>query len=130
MRYEQSTGKLFDEDKLVGIGWAGHLDGRNNPDMEGEKGIGPLPKGIYTIGDKRNDPHLGIEVFPLTPDPKNFMFGRSGFYIHGANPSHPALSSDGCIIQPRVTRDYIDTKIGGASQDSPLRELEVVEGPR
>lgn len=126
MRYEQATGKFYDDTPtLIGTGWAGHLDGRNNPDMQDVKGIGPLPKGTYVIGDPLNDTHLGPLAFPLTPDPANTMFGRSAFFIHGASAVHPALSSDGCIIQPHDTRELISTKIGGSPMDSPLRILVV-----
>lgn len=126
MKYEQPTGKLWDGDKLVAIGWAGHLEGKNNPNMQGAKGVGPLPVGWYTIDDPLEGTHLGPVAFPLTPDQSNEMFGRSGFFIHGASATHPEMSSDGCIIVERVARDYIKTKIGAAPKDSPLRRLQVV----
>lgn len=125
MTYEQVTGKFFDGDKVIGIGWAGHLQGRNNPDMQNVKGVGPLPKGKYIINDPEDGTHLGPIAFPLTPDPANEMFGRSGFFIHGADIQHPALSSDGCIIQGRVAREYIKIKIGSAELTDPVRELTV-----
>lgn len=126
MIYHQQSGKLYDEGTLVGIGWAGHLDGKNNPDMQDIKGIGPLPQGLYTVNDPVDNTHLGPLAFPLTPHPENFMFGRNSFFIHGASSSHPALSSDGCIIQGPVTRAYIKKKIGGSPLDSPLRVVQVV----
>jgi hypothetical protein len=126
MKYEQITGKLFDGSKLVGVGWAGHLQGRNDPSMESIKNVGPLPRGLYTIEDPVDNTHLGPMAFPLTPDPKNEMFGRNDFYIHGASVEHPALSSDGCIIQGLVAREFVRIKIGQAPKDSPLRQLEVV----
>lgn len=126
MRYEQATGKLFDENGLVGTGWAGQLLGKNNPAMQNVKMTGPLPVGKYTINDPIDHPKLGPEAFPLTPDPANEMFGRADFYIHGANRRTPSLSSEGCIIQSRVVRDYIWTKIKGTPKDAPVRELDVV----
>lgn len=126
MNYEQKTGKLWDGDTLVGIGWAGHLDGRNNPDMQDIKGVGPLPRGTYTINNPTDNTHLGPIAFSLTPHPENFMFGRDSFFIHGASSVHPALSSDGCIIQGPVTRAYVKKKIGGSPLDSPLRVLQVI----
>ena len=127
MKYEQATGRLLeDEGKVIGIGWAGHLQGRNNPAMQDVKGVGPLPKGKYTVGDPEDGTPLGPLAFPLTPDPANEMFGRSAFFIHGASQEHPALSSDGCIIQGRVAREYINIKIGRTAKDAPERQLEVV----
>ena len=127
MKYEQATGRLLEDDgKVIGIGWAGHLQGRNNPAMQDVKGVGPLPKGKYMVGDPEDGTHLGPLAFPLTPDPANEMFGRNAFFIHGASAEHPALSSDGCIIQGRIAREYVKIKIGAAPKDSPLRQLEVV----
>ena len=127
MIYEQATGKLSeDTGKVIGIGWAGHLQGRNNPEMQNVKDVGPLPKGKYIVGDPEDSAKLGPLAFPLTPDPSNEMFGRSSFYIHGASLDHPALSSDGCMIQGRVAREYIRIKIGQALADSPLRVLQVI----
>jgi hypothetical protein len=127
MKYEQATGRLLEDDgKVIGLGWAGHLQGRNNPEMQIVKGVGPLPKGKYIVENPENGTHLGPLAFPLTPDPTNKMFGRDAFFIHGASAEHPALSSDGCIIQGRIAREYISIKIGAAPADSPLRKLEVV----
>jgi hypothetical protein len=127
MIYEQATGKLTeDEGKLIGIGWAGHLQGRNNPAMQNVKGVGPLPKGKYFVQDPEDGTHLGPMAFPLVPDKDNEMFGRSGFFIHGANADHPTLSSDGCIIQGRIAREYVRIKIGESPMDSPLRVVTVI----
>jgi Protein of unknown function (DUF2778) len=127
MTYEQTSGKLLDDNgKLIGIGWAGHLQGRNNPAMENVEGVGPLPRGKYVVGNPIDHTHLGPLSFPLQPDPSNKMFGRSGFFIHGASQIHPALSSDGCIIQGLIAREYLRIKIGESPMDSPLRILQVV----
>lgn len=127
MIYKQTTGYLNEDDgKLVGIGWAGHLQGKNNPAMENVKNVGPLPRGKYIVGDPIDHTHLGPKAFPLTPDLANQMFGRADFYIHGANIEHPALSSDGCIVMGAIAREYLRIKMGGAREDPTLRLLEVV----
>jgi hypothetical protein len=128
MRYEIKTGKLFTDDGLVGVGWAGHSEGKNNPDMQNVRETGPLPVGIYTVGDPINSPRLGPLAFPLTPDPSNKMYGRSGFYLHAPSISHPAMSSDGCIIMVRAVREHLEEKIKGTPQDALVRKLEVVVG--
>ena len=130
-QYVISTGQLFEDGNLIGTGWAGHdtatVQGQNNPTEITVVGIGPLPPGSYTIGDPINSPHLGPMAFPLTPDPANIMYGRSGFYIHGAqiNPTVPDTSSDGCIIQQHNVRLSIEAAIQGAAIDDPVRGLEV-----
>lgn len=127
MKYEQVTGRLLDDDgSLIGLGWAGHLQGKNNPSMQNVKDVGPLPAGRYTVEDPVEGTHLGPLAFPLTPDEDNQMYGRGGFYIHGASAVHRDLSSDGCIIQDRPAREYIGKKIGQAPKDSPVRQLIVM----
>lgn len=107
-QFAQSSGDLTTADGTVYKGgWAGHSVGRDNPADENIKDIGPIPEGLYTIGDPYENPHTGPYTMDLTPDPSNEMFGRSLFRIHGAAYKHPELSSDGCIIEPRDVREKI-----------------------
>lgn len=126
MIYEQTTGRFLDGPTLVGSGWAGHGAGKNNHAMQNVKGVGPLPLGKYYIGDPLEGTHLGPLAFPLTPDKSNEMFGRGSFWIHGASAAHPELSSDGCIIQGRASRAYIQAKIKGTPKDALARVVEVI----
>jgi len=110
--FEQSTGKFYDADmNLVSTGYAGgncgkNPEGVNNPDMQNTPLIGPLPQGTYTLGEPVPQSKLGVFAIPLIPDPSNNMYGRSDFYLHGdTTPSGNA--SEGCIIQPRTTRDKV-----------------------
>jgi len=108
MIYEQSTGKILtDIGTLFGQGYAGHGEGKNNPSMENIKMVGPLPKGIYHIGEPYDSPHTGPFTLPLTPDSSNEMYGRSDFKIHGDSISNPGTASNGCIILPRDIRIMI-----------------------
>ncbi len=105
LNYHQMTGLLRDEaGKILGAGYSGHEDGRNNPDAASTKGIGPLPVGDYALGAPINHPKLGPLAFPLTPFPGVVQYGRSGFFIHGDAASHPGLASDGCIILAQLYR--------------------------
>jgi len=107
-RYEQATGRLFHDAAPVAKGYAGgncgkNPEGRNNPEMQGVRCIGPLPKGRYTFGKVVEKSHLGPFAIPLIPAKENNMCGRSGFFMHGdTNPSGNA--SEGCIIMPRAIR--------------------------
>jgi hypothetical protein len=101
--------------------YAGNGDGLNNPDMCDVADVGPIPQGMYSIGDPISyQPRLGKYVIPLTPMDGTTMFGRSGFFLHGDNASKPPFcSSDGCaVIEPESSRVEI-----GQSSD---RILEVV----
>ena len=73
------------------------------PDKNNVKSIathdhGPLPLGLYYIGTWEMHPELGPNSAALTPDPKNNMYGRGGFYLHGPGGNDPANCSKGCII--------------------------------
>jgi len=109
--YQQSTGKIWNcQGEFVARGYAGGAGGRrpeavNNADMQKEKGVGPLPRGQYMIGDPVEHSHLGPFALPLTPSPKNDMFGRDGFFMHGDNFHGNNSASDGCIIMPRNIRE-------------------------
>lgn len=132
-RFVQRTGKISQVDDdgtvtLLGTGWAGndsrpkvnpdHLQGRNNPDMQGVKWIGPLPCGWYTMSEPYHHERLGPMVFELTPDPENDMLGRGDFFIHGAGGPDPMNASEGCICQGPAVRQAI--------ADSGIRRLQVV----
>jgi hypothetical protein len=116
--YVQKTGRLHHDGQLVATGYSGFKLGRNNPDMERERGVGPIPCGRYKIGTACKHDGLGPCVMALTPEDGEDIFGRSGFFIHGDSSSHPGEASHGCIIFGPATRSKI-----AASKD---RELTVV----
>ena len=65
--YRQSTGELFDPTgERIGIGYAGHGEGTNDPAMESIANIGPLPRGRYFIGPAYDHPKLGPVTMNLT----------------------------------------------------------------
>jgi hypothetical protein len=108
--FENGTGRLLDPDgTFVEQGYAGgakgtHKEGINNPALQFVRDIGPLPVGVYTMGDPVEHSQLGILAIPLTPDPSNDMRGRGGFYCHGDKIGSPGCASDGCIIVGHSTR--------------------------
>ena len=113
--YSQSTGSFsiygpFDDgvERIVCefFGYAGNGEGRNNPDAEHIRNVGPLPKGIYKVARSITSDHLGPLVFRLWPNPRNRMYGRSGFLIHGDNARGDA--SRGCIILARPAREAVE----------------------
>jgi hypothetical protein len=107
--YRQSTGELTGADgTLIGKGYSGHDAGLNNPAMEADPGVGPIPAGNWHIGAPLDPPdHLGPVAMPLSPvgfDPH----GRSAFFMHGDNSLDDESASHGCIVMPRYARDCID----------------------
>lgn len=103
--YEQATGYWFDPTgNKAGRGYAGRGIGKNNPDMQNVKGVGPLPRGLYTAQFPLDDAKVGKFAMRLTPSPDNTMFGRSDFFVHGDSQSDPGNASEGCIVLPHNLR--------------------------
>src|ERR1700691_779808 len=100
--YRQSTGVLDHDGVFLLNCDAGHGDGVNNPAMQDQHDVGPLPQGRYTMTSLIDSPHTGLATIVLDPDPANQMFGRSGFRIHGDNAIANRTASDGCIIAGRA----------------------------
>jgi len=106
--YEQLTGRLYaDNGVLLGVGYSGAGDCKNNPATQSMKDRGPIPVGQYRIGSPVNTVTHGPFVLQLTPNPQNEMFGRSGFLIHGDSVVNPGTASEGCIIMSRDVRTAI-----------------------
>lgn len=116
--WDQSAGTMSRNGKVEGRGYAGHEWGKNNPDAEAVKGIGPVPCGIWAIGTPHDSPNTGRYTMNLDPRTVPDDHGRSAFRIHGDSTAHPGEASHGCIILPRAVREEI-----WASGD---RTLEVV----
>lgn len=103
--YSQSTGKLSKDGVFMTIGYSGHAEGKNNPNMQSVPNVGPIPVGLYYIEAPIDTDTHGPFVLRLTPDPKNEMFDRSGFLVHGDSIKDPGSASHGCIIMPRYARE-------------------------
>ena len=117
--YEIVSGRLYsDLGDLIGVGYSGKGDHKNDPNAQSLKNEGPIPVGTYTIGPPQDTVTHGPYVLPLTPDSGNLMWSRSGFLIHGDSVTAPGTASEGCIIQARNVREEV-----WASGD---RELSVV----
>lgn len=105
--FEQLTGIVYDPmGKPVEVGYSGHHEGMNNPDMENIVNTGPIPRGFYSMGPLQDHQHVGKDVMQLFPHDGNEMFHRSGFFWHGDEIAHPGehLASDGCPVHSHVTR--------------------------
>src|ERR1035437_6770871 len=116
--YDQLSGVLGKDGQRVSTGYSGSGEGKNNPDLENEHDVGPIPKGVWDIGPLHDTTTHGPHVLALTPEPGTNTFGRDGFLIHGDAIQNPGTASHGCIILPRTVRDQI-----GNSGD---RQIQVV----
>jgi hypothetical protein len=112
--YEQTTGRLFDPDgKFCADGYSGGgtdpnnadtIAGKNNPVLQAVHFVGPIPQGMWTIGELVNSVTHGRYAMMLTPDADTDTFGRDHFLMHGDSIPNPGFASDGCIIQPYDAR--------------------------
>jgi hypothetical protein len=118
--YVQSTGQVWSNGALLGVGYSGFGEGKNNPALERVKGIGPTPLGRYQLEPPGPHPTAGGFVMRLSPLPGTQTFGRSGFLVHGDNvdPDKRGTASHGCIVLARAIRE--------AMWASGVRTLEVV----
>jgi len=112
--FEQISGRFSQDGELIGVGYAGRnyndsgdwVHGKNNPDMEAIKGIGPLPAGHYTGRELYpTHPVLGNFAIRLEPDEetraKILTYERDpdSFFLHGDSAEAPGKASHGCIVQ-------------------------------
>ncbi len=116
--YRQSTGNLKFNGIQVATGYAGYGSGKNNPNMEAVKDIGPIPKVKYGIEAPRTSARTGPYVLPLIPIGHNAL-GRTDFQIHGDSKSNRGNASNDCIIMDRSIRESI--------WNSHVRRLVVVQ---
>lgn len=98
---------MFDPDgTLLWRGYSGHGEGVNNPALESKPHIGPIPRGLWTIGEAFTHPRLGPVSMRLTMQ-KGTTYGRHSFLIHGDNARGDRSASEGCIIMPRIVREAV-----------------------
>lgn len=110
--YLQASGELLRTTAIVvGTGYAGHGEGKNNPGLQHVANVGPLPCGDYLIEEAHDSLMHGPLCFRLTPDPLNDMFGRDHMMIHGDSIEHPGEASQGCVVMARHIRDFINTSV-------------------
>ena len=108
--FHQATGLLAHNGESVSTGYSGFGEGRSNPALQQVPDVGPIPRGLWTIGAPECvttvGPH-GPFVLPLIPQDGTETYGRSGFLIHGDSPAHAGSASHGCIVIDRHTREAI-----------------------
>lgn len=103
-RYDQGTGMLYLDAQLVGQGYSGRGEGKNNPALASVPNTGPIPVGGWVIGPPFFSEKHGPYCLPLTP---KAWQARWGFLVHGDSISHPGDASEGCIILTREVRQRI-----------------------
>lgn len=88
----------------VGNGYSGHGAGRNNPEMQNIRRMGPIPRGLYAMKEPEDTVAHGPYVIRLAAKTDNEMFGRDGFLIRGDSIKDPGQEGAGCIVLSRMLR--------------------------
>ena len=115
--YSQSTGIVAGPDgATVASGWAGNGHGKNNPTEQATRCVGPLPQGLYVVGEWTEHPRLGRMVAPLTMI-EGDAFGRSEFWIHGPSTKAERYGQEslGCIVIPYAGRLRVKDLLPGGT---------------
>jgi hypothetical protein len=102
--WDQSAGELSHDGKLISKGYSGAGRGKNNPIMQDAQGVGPIPRGLWTMTGVKDSPNTGPFTIVLEPKPGTDARGRSAFRVHGDSIASPGTASHGCIILPRAIR--------------------------
>jgi RHS repeat-associated protein len=122
--YSQSTGNTYRLTGLsnlehVGKGYSGSPEGLNNPPMQNQRNVGPIPQGLWGIGPQgTHTTQSGTDLHDsmrLWPRPGTDTYGRGGFLLHRGN-MLTMNSSTGCIVLPLDVLNKI-----GRSGDRRLR---------
>lgn len=117
--WDQSAGRMTLNGKLIGNGYAGRGDGKNNPAMQDAVAVGPIPRGLWRMTAVKDSPNTGPFSIVLEPEPGTDARGRSAFRVHGDSVRLPGTASHGCITLPRAIRQQMWA--------GPVRVIEVVE---
>lgn len=121
--YQQKTGRLSLNGRLVAVGYSGQPGYKNDPTKQHLKGLGPIPRGKWKITEKYDSKNVGpftlkLQAVDVRFDDVHDVTGRSAFRIHGDSIRNPGSASNGCIILSRHVRELI--------WNSGDRDLEVV----
>ena len=104
--YQQRTG-IFEHDGVyVATGYSGQGAGKNNPELQGEVNLGPIPQGFYLIGRPFDSQRTGPHVMQLVPQGHDAL-GRTDLQVHGDSRESPGAASTGCIVLARHIREQI-----------------------
>lgn len=110
--YCQSSGILTVGTGIIGRTfqcYSGAREGKNNPALQQIPNVGPIPCGVYDLGELLLESEHGPYAIRLVPRPDNEMFGRAGFLLHGEKRLPPfGEASEGCIIlSPQSAREIV-----------------------
>ncbi len=121
--YSQRTGKLTLDGKEVGTGYSGKAKARNNPAMQNQKDVGPIPIGDYliTAGGRHHDVRINREMIGLLPVAGGNTFNRFPFETFGiiAETNPPGDPPNGALV-------VVPANVFNTLKTEPLTKFRVV----
>jgi len=110
--YVQATGEMRRDGVVVGVGYSGDPEHKNDVRYESFRSKGPIPRGAYRmIYVYPRHPKLGELAITLRPVGHDCL-GRSNFMIHADSVKKPGTASEGCIVIDRKIRKAMAQCIG------------------
>jgi hypothetical protein len=110
--YNQNTGELKRDNQVIGTGFSGKGEAKNDPHSYKEPVIGVIPIGDWKVERRRNDPKTGEPILDLSLFTGGHVKGRipgENFTIH---PEDGANAGESGIAMPRKVRDAIEIPKG------------------
>ena len=107
--YSQSSGTLWGADgSVVATGYSGSRDegGKNNPDKQDVPFVGPIPRGMWVMGNAYDSLKLGPLAMPLYPHGHDAL-DRTDFRVHGDSAKNMGGASEGCVVLARAARELM-----------------------
>lgn len=131
--FVQRTGALYHDDRIACIGYSGHAEGRNCPEMQSVHCVGPIPAGVWEFRGPPTDSQThGPYVLRLVPHDGTETFERTGFLLHGDSLRRPGTASLGCIIVPRKVREQVwesgDRALLVVAEESQAKQFTAPQG--
>jgi hypothetical protein len=122
--YRQSDGLIWAPDcKLLGYGYSGAPDAKNDGAQEHKPFIGPIPLGVWSIDGWYDSDTLGPNVIILHPY-RHDAHGRTFFRIHGDSRSRPGDASKGCIVLAPGIRERIINECQESAENQWIRVVQ------
>jgi len=103
--YNQRTGQLTLDNQVIGTGFSGTGAAKNNPALQKQKKIGPIPVGEWRVAGRRNDANTAEPILELQFFNGIKIAGRmpsEAFTIHSDNAPNAGESG---IAMPRHDPD-------------------------
>jgi hypothetical protein len=111
-RYNQNTGELRSGDKVLGTGFSGKGEAKNDPESFKERITGVIPTGDWQVDRRREDPKTGEPILDLHLFTGGHVNGRMPGENFTMHPDNVPNAGESGIAMPRHVREAIEIPKG------------------